>query len=477
MAKNKIHNLKLTSQNEVHGGRIPPHSRELEQAVLGTIIMNNSLIDNVAEILKPEHFYLESSKIIYSSIIDLWQKKSPVDLLTLTENLRVRNELESAGGVAYLAELTHYYGTMESVVKWCEDILNYWIRRELIRLTYSVTEKSYEVGDDIRDILDETERNILDITGYLQRKNYVNLKDMINDTMSYVEDLHERNLKGTTLFGVPSGYKELDKLTGGFQNSELIVIAGRPSHGKTALALNFARNAAVDHKKNIGIFSIEMSLQEIAMRFICLESRVDLAKLKTGSLPESDWQKISKNTPKLVSKNLNILVDDSSPLDILELRSKARRMKYQHNVDMIIIDYLQLMDVKQRGMERHLEIAQITRGLKQLAKELNIPVIALSQLSRKVEDRAGKEKRPQLSDLRESGAIEQDADVVIFINRPEVYMSKDDPKYSDYHGLAEVIVGKQRNGPIGMAKLTFIHSYTKFENRAPEPEFHITEPF
>jgi replicative DNA helicase len=214
------------------------------------------------------------------------------------------------------------------------------------------------------------------------------------------------------------------------------------------------------------------------MRFICLESRVDLAKLKTGSLPESDWNKIRKHVPALTKKNLNIYIDDSSPLTLLELRAKARRMKSNHNIDMIIVDYLQLMEVPGKGMERHLEIAQITRGLKQLAKELDIPVMALSQLSRKVEDRAGKEKRPQLSDLRESGAIEQDADVVIFINRPEVYISKDDPKYSDYHGLAEVIVGKQRNGPIGMAKLTFIHSYTKFENRAPELEYHITEsPF
>lgn len=477
MAENKIHDIKLSSQKEIHGGRIPPHSKELEEAVLGAIIMNNSLIDNVVESLKAEHFYLESSRRIYKSILELWDKKSPVDLLTLTEALRVRNELESVGGPAYLAELTHHYGTTESVINWSEEILNYWIRREMIRMTYTMAEKSYEYTEDTRTILDETERNILDIAGYLQRKNYVNLKDLINNTMLHVEDLHERKSRGATLFGVPSGYRELDKLTGGFQKSELIVIAGRPSHGKTALALNFARNAAIDYKKNIGIFSIEMSLQEIAMRFICLESRVDLGKLKTGSLPDSDWQKISKNVPKLVNKELNILVDDSSPLDLLELRSKARRMKYQNDIDMIIIDYLQLMDVKQRGLERHLEIAQITRGLKQLAKELDIPVMALSQLSRKVEERAGKEKRPQLSDLRESGAIEQDADVVIFINRPEVYMSKDDPKYTDYHGLAEIIVGKQRNGPIGMAKLTFIHSYTRFENRAPEPEYHTESPF
>nr|HMT12927.1 replicative DNA helicase [Ignavibacteria bacterium] len=297
------------------------------------------------------------------------------------------------------------------------------------------------------------------------------IKDEVRLTMEYVESIHERHEKGASVFGVPTGYDELDALTGGFQKSELIIIAGRPSHGKTALALNFARNAAVDHDKNIGIFSIEMSNRELALRFICLESRVDISKLKTGRLPESDWAKIAKQTPRLMGSKINIIIDDSSPLSLLELRSKARRMKALQNIDMVMVDYLQLMEVSNKGnLDRHLEIAYITRGLKQLAKELDIPVVALSQLSRKVEERAGKEKRPQLSDLRESGAIEQDADVVLFINRPEVFISKDDPKFHEVAGLAEVIVGKQRNGPIGEAKLTFIHNYAKFENRAKDME-------
>jgi len=299
--------------------------------------------------------------------------------------------------------------------------------------------------------------------------------------MEYVEIIHERHQSGASVFGVPSGYADLDELTGGFQKSELIIIAGRPSHGKSALALNFARNAAIEHNKNIGIFSIEMSNRELALRFICLEARVDISKLKTGNLPESEWSKIAKQTPKLMGNNMNIIIDDSSPLSLLELRAKSRRMKALHGIDMVIVDYLQLMESPSaRGLDRHLEIALITRGLKQLSKELDIPVVALSQLSRKVEDRAGKEKRPQLSDLRESGSIEQDADVVIFINRPEIYMSKDDPKFQDIHGLAEVIVGKQRNGPIGDAKLTFIHNYAKFENRSRDMEtsfYTSADPF
>ncbi|MGH2575626.1 MAG: replicative DNA helicase, partial [Ignavibacteria bacterium] len=298
------------------------------------------------------------------------------------------------------------------------------------------------------------------------------LSKEVNTTMEYVESLHERKVD---VIGVPSGYVDLDKLTGGFQNSELIVIAGRPSHGKTALALSIARNAAVDYGHPIGIFSIEMSNRELALRFICAEAKVDIAKLKTGRLPDHEWNKIAMSVVKLTNNKTKIIMDDSSPLSLLELRSKARRMKKEHNISMLIVDYLQLMEViSARSMERHLEIAYITRGLKELSKELDIPVIALSQLSRKIEDRGGKEKRPMLSDLRESGSIEQDADVVIFINRPEVYMKKDDTDFQKFHGIGEIIIGKQRNGPIGEAKLTFIHSYARFENREKleEPEYY-----
>jgi len=470
-SKNNITEISNISDEVLYGGKIPPHSRELEMNILGGMIIDNALIDAVTTILKPKHFYVNANGLIFRAISDLRDRNEPVDIITLSEELKSRGEFDAVGGSYYLAELSTAFSSQESIVFSANKVLENWIKRDMILLTYSLNEQCYDPTMNTESLLDKAQQEILEVTNYLQKKNYTHIKDEVRDTMEYVESIHERHEKGATVFGVPSGYDELDALTGGFQKSELIIIAGRPSHGKTALALNFARNAAVEHGKNIGIFSIEMSNRELALRFICLESKVDISKLKTGRLPESDWAKIAKQTPRLMSSKINVVIDDSSPLSLLELRSKARRMKALQNIDMIMVDYLQLMEVSNKGnLDRHLEIAYITRGLKQLSKELDIPVVALSQLSRKVEERAGKEKRPQLSDLRESGAIEQDADVVIFINRPEVYISKDDPKFHEVQGLAEVIVGKQRNGPIGEAKLTFIHNYAMFTNRARDAE-------
>lgn len=474
MAKPKnsnIRELKELNPQEVYAGKIPPHSKELEMNILGGLMIDNALIDAVGSVLQAKHFYFGANGMIYQAICELRDRNEPVDTITLTEELKSRGELEAAGGPFYIAELSNAFSSHDTIMYSANKILENWIKRDLILLTYGLNEQCYDPTINTENLLDKAQQQILEITNYLQKKNYSPLKDVVKTTMDYVETIHERHQKGATVFGVPSGYDDLDALTGGFQKSELIIIAGRPSHGKSALALNIARNAAVEHNKNIGIFSIEMSNKELALRFICLESKVDISKLKTGMLPESDWTKIAKQTPRLMSKKMNIIIDDSSPLGLLELRSKARRMKALNNIDMIIVDYLQLMEATSaRNLDRHLEIALITRGLKQLSKELDIPVMALSQLSRKVEDRAGKEKRPQLSDLRESGSIEQDADVVIFINRPEVYISRDDPKFQDVHGLAEIIVGKQRNGPIGDIKLTFIHSFAKFEKRSKETE-------
>jgi len=468
-SRNNGNDVKTVPEDVLYAGKIPPHSKELEMNVLGGMIIDNTLIDSVVTILKPKHFYQNNHSLIFKAISDLRDRNEPVDLITLTEEMKSRGELDAVGGPYYLAELSTAFSSQESILFSANKILEAWIKRELILLTYTINESSYDPTMNTENLLDKAQQDILEITNHLQKKNYAHIRDEVRDTMEYVESIHERHEKGATVFGVPSGYDELDALTGGFQKSELIIIAGRPSHGKSALALNIARNAAVEHGKNVGIFSIEMSNKELALRFICLESKVDISKLKTGRLPESDWAKIAKATPKLMNNKINIIIDDSSPLSLLELRSKSRRMKAQYNIDMVMVDYLQLMEVSHvRNLDRHLEIAYITRGLKQLSKELDIPVVALSQLSRKVEDRAGKEKRPQLSDLRESGAIEQDADVVLFINRPEVYMSKDDPKFNDVQGLAEVIIGKQRNGPIGEVKLTFINNYAMFVKRAKE---------
>jgi replicative DNA helicase len=471
--------LKAVQERLVSEGKVPPHSLEIEMNLLGGLIIDNSLIDTVLSFnVTPVYFYKASNALIYKAVIDLHDRREPVDLITLTEELKLRGELDAVGGPYYLTELTTSFTSSETVNYSAQKIVEYWLKRDLINVTSAIRDKCFDPTANTEELLNTAQREILDITNALQRKKYSVLRDEVNSTMEYVESIHEKH---ASVIGVPSGYKELDALTGGFQKSELIIIAGRPSHGKSALALSVARNAAVEYNIPVGIFSVEMSNRELALRFLCAEAKVDIAKLKTGRLPEKDWHNIAENFHKLTRESTKILIDDSSPLSLLELRAKSRRMKAEYDVAMIMIDYLQLMEVSgTRAMDRYLEIGYITRGLKQLSKELDIPVVALSQLSRKVEDRGGKEKRPLLSDLRESGSIEQDADVVIFINRPEVYMSKDDPKFNDIAGIAEIIVGKQRNGPIGEIKLAFIHNYARFEEleKRVEPVYYISqEPF
>lgn len=474
--KSKELEAKTIIESTATEGKIPPHSLELEMNLLGGLIIDNSLIDIVTSFnITPGYFYKASNAEIYKAVLELHDRREPVDLITLTEEMKLRGQLDAIGGPYYLTELTTAFSSSESINYSAKKILEYWLKRDLINITSQIRDKCFDPTTDTEELLNSAQREILDITNALQRKKYSLLKDEVNATMEYVESIHEKN---ASVIGVPTGYRDLDAITGGFQKSELIIIAGRPSHGKSALALSIARNAAVEYDVPLGIFSIEMSNRELALRFLCAEAKVDIAKLKTGRLPEGDWHKIAENFHKLVRDSTKILIDDSSPLSMLELRAKARRMKAEHDIKMIMVDYLQLMEVStNRTMDRHLEIGYITRGLKQLAKELDIPVVALSQLSRKIEDRGGKEKRPMLSDLRESGSIEQDSDVVIFINRPEVYISKDDPKFHEVEGIAEIIVGKQRNGPIGDVKLAFVHNYARFEEleKREVPVYHISD--
>lgn len=484
MARSKTNNndnsngeeLKTLQERMVSEGKVPPHSLEIEMNLLGGLIIDNSLIDTVLSFnITPSYFYKSANSLIYKAVIDLHDRREPVDLITLTEELKLRGELDAVGGPYYLTELTTSFTSSETVNFSAQKIVEYWLKRDLINVTSSIRDKCFDPTANTDELLNTAQREILDITNALQRKKYSILRDEVNSTMEYVETIHEKH---ASVIGIPSGYNELDALTGGFQKSELIIVAGRPSHGKTAFALSAARNAAVEHNIPVGIFSIEMSNRELALRFLCAEAKVDIAKLKTGRLPEKDWHKIAENFHKLTRESTKILIDDSSPLSLLELRAKARRMKAEHDVSIIMIDYLQLMEVSgSRVMDRYLEIGYITRGLKQLSKELDIPIVALSQLSRKIEDRGGKEKRPMLSDLRESGSIEQDADVVIFLNRPEIYISKDDPKFSEYTGVAEVVVGKQRNGPIGEIKLAFINNYARFEEleKRKEPQYYTSQ--
>lgn len=476
---------------EVFEGKVPPYSEELEVNVLGGLINDNALIDSVSLILDPkkDHFYINAHNLIFRAICQLYDRNEPVDLITLKEEMKARGELDLIGGPNVLLDISTSFASLDNILYYAKKIKSNWVKRDLIRLTFEIREQCLDPTSETETLLDTAQHEILDVTNYLHTKNFIQIGDQIKETMPYLESLDERRQKGVQIFGVPSGYDELDRITGGFQKSELIILAGRPSHGKTALALNIARNATTEDGRKIGIFSIEMSNRELALRFICMEARVNIQQMRTGTLPHSDWEKVGVHAAKL--KSTHLYLDDSSPLGLLEVRAKARRMKAVHDIDMIVVDYLQLMETSsyRKTDNRYIEIGYITRGLKELSKELDIPVMALSQLSRKVEDRAGKEKRPQLSDLRESGSIEQDADVVIFINRPELYMTKEekekedvqreqreatDKNYKYYKGLAEIIVGKQRNGPTDTAYLSFLQQYTLFGSftRKSEPR-HI----
>ncbi|MBT8386262.1 MAG: replicative DNA helicase, partial [Ignavibacteria bacterium] len=370
-----------------------------------------------------------------------------------------RDQLDEVGGAVYLSKLSQNITSAANIEYHSKIIIEKQILRGLITSAHEIARSAYAGADDAFDILDNAERKIFEITESHLSKSYQGMDRAVRDAMEYIETIHSSTHQK---FSVPTGFYELDELLGGFQKSDLIVLAARPSMGKTALALTLARNAAIDHKVPVGIFSLEMATMQLIIRMICAEARINAHLVRTGKLPHSDGSKLSKTVHKLT--DAPVYVDDSPAQSVLEIRAKARRLKAEKNVGMIIIDYLQLMSGPQRIESREREISHISRSLKSLAKELNIPVIALSQLNRAVETRT--DKRPQLSDLRESGSIEQDADVVIFLNRPEYYGIEKDENGESTAGVTEVIVGKQRNGPTGMIKLAFLKEYARFENLA-----------
>ena len=383
----------------------------------------------------------------------------PIDTVTIYEELKKRDQLDEVGGAVYLSKLSQNITSAANIEYHAKIIIEKQILRGLISSAHEIARSAYAGADDAFDILDNAERKIFEITESHLSKSYQGMDRAVRDAMEYIETIHSSTHQK---FSVPTGFYELDELLGGFQKSDLIVLAARPSMGKTALALTLARNAAIDHKIPVGIFSLEMATMQLIIRMICSEARINAHLVRTGKLPHSDGSKLSKTVHKLT--DAPVYVDDSPAQSVLEIRAKARRLKAEKNVGMIIIDYLQLMSGPQRTESREREISHISRSLKSLAKELNIPVIALSQLNRAVETRT--DKRPQLSDLRESGSIEQDADVVIFLNRPEYYGIEKDEHGESTAGVTEVIVGKQRNGPTGMIKLAFIKEYARFENLA-----------
>lgn len=440
-------------------GKIPPQAIDLEEAVLGALMLEKDALTSVIDILKVESFYKESHKVIFQAILDLFGESQPIDLLTVTTQLRKNGALEVAGGAFYITELTSKVTSASNIEYHARIITEQAIKRELIKISSEIQKDAFEETTDVFELLDKMEQSLFAISEKNIRKNYSDMRSIMREA---ILELEERKNQKDGLTGVPSGFTALDRVTSGWQKSDLVIIAARPAMGKTAFVLSVLRNAAVDHSKPVAIFSLEMSSVQLVNRLISSEAELDSEKIKKGTLADHEWAQLVHKTAKLSKAPL--FVDDTPALSILELRAKCRKLKAQHDIQMVVIDYLQLMsgDTKGGGVgNREQEIASISRALKKIAKELSIPVIALSQLSRAVETRGG-DKRPQLSDLRESGAIEQDADMVMFLYRPEYYGITEDDGGGSTAGVGEVIIAKHRNGSLENVKLRFIGRYTKF---------------
>lgn len=435
-------------------GKVPPQNIEAEQAVLGSILLKAETFGAVLEILKPHDFYKDGHKLIFEAMVDLFEKNDPQDVLTVSNLLRDKNKLADVGGSTYLATLTSIVPVTANISSYAKIIREKSILRRLIEVNSDIAARCYEEQNDIDTLVDEAEQAIFDIAGKKGDQNFVPIKSIVPDAFATVEQLYKRK---ELITGVPTGYLDIDKMTAGLQPSDLIIIAARPSMGKTSLAMNIAQHASLIEKTGVAVFSLEMSKEQLVMRLLSSAGRIDSQRIRTGKLLNDDWPKLTRAVGML--SEAPIFIDDTPAISVLEMRAKVRRLAAQHDIGLIIVDYLQLMQGRGRIENRTQEISEISRSLKALAKEHNVPVIALSQLNRGLEGRT--DKRPMMSDLRESGAIEQDADVICFIYRDEVYnKSEDNPDI----GIAEVIIGKQRNGPTGSVKLTFIKEFTMFEN-------------
>ncbi len=432
--------------------RLPPQSIEAEQAVIGAVILEGESLTKIIEILSPEDFYRESHRKIYQAMLELFDKNEPIDLITLTEHLRDKGELEEVGGLSYISHLTTIVPTSANVKYHAKIVREKALLRALIRACTEISSKVYEEPEDAEEMIDFAERLIFAISEKRTNTSFYQMKDVVRNTFKILESMYD---KKAVITGVPSGFKDLDELTSGFQPGDLIIIGGRPGMGKTAFSLNIAQHVGVDLGEPVAYFSLEMSKEQIAMRLLSSLAMVNSSALRKGFIGKRDWERITEAAVKL--SEAPIYIDDSSQMSVLEIRAKARRLKMeQGKLALIIIDYLQLMRGKSNYEIREQEIAEISRSLKAMAKELKVPVIALSQLNRSVEKTS--DRKPTLANLRESGAIEQDADVIIFLYRDEVYNKKNPAN----KGKAEVIVAKQRNGPTDEITLTFLSDYTRF---------------
>jgi replicative DNA helicase len=438
-------------------GRIPPQATDLEEVVLGALMLEKEAVNEVIDILSPEAFYLDKHQKIFAAIKALFGKSEPIDIMTVTNELKQRGELEMVGGAYYIAKLTNRVVSAANIEYHARIIMQKHIQRQLILLSSDMIHEAFEDTTDVFDLLDKAENNLFQISENNLRRSYDSMQDLVSRAIKEIQNAKNADDK---LRGVPSGYTELDRITQGWQKSDLIILAARPSMGKTAFALNLARNAAVNFNRPVAFFSLEMSSVQLVTRLISTETSLTADKLRSGDLAEYEWQQLNTKVTPLT--DAPIFIDDTPQLSIFELRAKCRRLKQQHDIQMVFIDYLQLMTAKgDKGFNREQEISTISRSLKSLAKELEIPVLALSQLSRSVEQRPGS-KKPILSDLRESGAIEQDADMVMFIYRPEYYKdgvdSEDKPK-----GYTIIDIAKHRNGKLGEVELRFVGQYARFE--------------
>lgn len=446
--------------------KLPPQNLDAEQMVLGAILIENDAIFNIATLLSPEDFYKDIHRRIFTVMLEMFERREAIDLVTLTNILKGRAGLEAVGGASYLATLVNLVPTAANIKHHARIVREKAILRRLIHASTDIVTQCYDdtrTVDSVEELLNNAERSIFDIAQKKIGESFSSLKSIVSDSFAIVEKLYERK---EMITGIPTGFVDLDNMTAGFQPSDLIIIAARPSMGKTALCLNIASYAALEKDKTVAIFSLEMAKEQLVIRLLGSEARVDAKNLRTGHLTERDWTPLATAAGRL--SDAKIFIDDSSGLTVLELQAKARRLKAEHGLDLIVIDYLQLMRGRGREQNREQEISNISRSLKMLAKDLKVPVVALSQLNRTAETRPGREKRPILSDLRESGAIEQDADVILFIYREEVYNKCECPWDGEClcgrRGTAEVIIGKQRNGPIGKVDLTYIGRFTRFEN-------------
>lgn len=444
-------------------GKLQPQALDLEEAVLGALMLEKNAITIVADILKPESFYKESHVMIFRAIQNLFSTAQPIDILTVTSELRKKGELETVGGAYYITSLTNRVASAANIEYHSRIIAEKFIQRELIRISTEIQRDAFEDSTDAFELLDSAEKKLFEVSQGNIKKDYKQMNSVIKDTIREIEELKG---KEGGLTGITSGFTKLDRITSGFQKSDLIIIAARPAMGKTALVLSMVRNASLSSEKPkaIGVFSLEMSSKQLVTRMISGEAEITGEKLKKGTLAEHEWHQLNTKIARL--NEAPIFIDDTPALSVFELRSKCRRLKEQHNVEMIVIDYLQLMrgdDANNKNGNREQEVSYISRSLKGLAKELDVPVIALAQLSRASEKR-GTTAIPMLSDLRESGSIEQDADMVMFIYRPEYYGISQYEDGSPTNGIAELHIAKHRNGEVGQVRVRFVHEFTKFKD-------------